>query len=54
MINNVNCCCKDVFYKISQKIFLNCCNIKIKRLYLKLNDKNISLYKILQKIEIIY
>ena len=54
MINNTNCDHKDVIYEVGQKIFFDCCNIKIKRLCLKLDDKNIDLYKILQKIEIIY
>ena len=54
MTNNVNCHCKDVIYEISQKVFLDCYNIKIKRLCLKLNDKNIDLYKILQKVKITY
>ena len=54
MTNNANCHCKDVTYKVSQKVFLDCYNIKIKRLCLKLNNKNISLYKILQKVETIY
>ena len=52
--NNVNYHRKDVTYKVSQKVFFNYHNIKIKRLCLKLNDKNIGLYKILQKVEITY
>ena len=54
MTININCHCKDVIYEMSQKVFLNCRNIKIKRPCLKLNDKNISLYKILQKVKITY
>ena len=47
MTINVNCHCKDITYEVSQKVFFNYHNIKIKRLCLKLNDKNIGLYKIL-------
>ena len=54
MTNNANYYYKDVIYKMSQKVFLNCHNIKIKRSCLKLNNKNIDLYKILQKMKIIY
>ena len=54
MTNNANHCCKDVFYEMSQKVFLNRRNIKIKRLCLKLNNKNIGSYKILQKVETAY
>ena len=54
MTHNANCYRKDVTYEVSQKVFLDRRNIKIKRLCLKLNDKNISSYKILQKVEIIY
>ena len=54
MTINVNCHCKDVIYKMSQKVFFDCHNIKIKRLCLKLNDKNINLYRILQKVGTIY
>ena len=54
MTNNANCHCKDNSYKVSQKVFVDRRNIKIKRLCLKLNDKNIGLYKILQKVETAY
>ena len=54
MINNVNCYHKDIIYEVSQKVFLDYYNIKIKRLCLKLDDKNVDLYKILQKVEITY
>ena len=54
MTINVNHCHKDIIYEVSQEVFFNRRNIKIKRLCLKLNDKNIALNKILQKIKIIY
>ena len=54
MANNANRRRKDVTYKVGQEVFLDRLNIKAKRLCLKLDDKNIGPYKILQKVETAY